>query len=94
MIETTKKQLNVAKKIANDLLHKLTTNQYFNGIPINQMSEILRVLGFNTANLEGFYCGHEGRCNERMSFLDKEAWFTFTWYRMPSGRLEIVAYVS
>ena len=62
---------------------------YFPAIPIKEMQAILEV--FELKISDGIYCGHQG---ESMEEVGHGVWLRFTWYRMPSGKFEIVAYVS
>jgi hypothetical protein len=63
---------------------------YHSTLPIDQIDAILTAGGLRNLE-EGIYCGHEGRVHEQVG--DRN-WFVMTWFRMPSGRFEVVAYVS
>ena len=62
---------------------------YFPQIPIQEIQAILDV--FELKIPDGIYCGHEG---ESMEEIGHGVWLRMTWFRMLSGRFEIVAYVS
>lgn len=75
---------------ANKELNNLTRNTYFESIPVQQVSNILTQNGFKGLE-DGIYCGREGRLNEQ---IGPKNWIAMTWYKLGSGRYEIVAYVS
>lgn len=87
----TTKEVKKAMKAVNDYL--MGMGQYFMGLPLDRMFEVLRANGFEVTeeNLLGVYCGAEGRVHEAVG---AGVFFTMTWYKMPSGRYEVVAYVS
>lgn len=78
-------------KKANEALSRLTRNTYFDSIPLSDIIEILDAHGFDSGDLDGIYTGHEGQARSRVS---EKHWMMMTWYRMPSGRFEIVAYIN
>jgi hypothetical protein len=78
-----------ARKVANELLFELSKT-YYPAIPNGDIDAVLRAVGFRELE-PGIYCGHEGRMSEQVG---PKSWFTMTWYKMPSGSYEIVAYVS
>jgi hypothetical protein len=80
----------LANKV-NKVITSLTHNTYFDSIPAAPIAAILESFGLLTSELNGIYCGHEGRT---LAQVADNAWLHMTWYRMPSGRFEIVAYVS
>ena len=53
--------------------------------------QAVRDAGGNTAELEGIYCGDEGSAYGKVF---ENCGIAHTWYRMPSGRFEIVAYLT
>lgn len=75
---------------ANEALYQLGLT-YHEGLPIDQIGSILSENGFDTESLEGIYCGDSGRASDPVS---AKRYLCLTWYRMPSRRFEIVAYVS
>jgi hypothetical protein len=75
----------------NRALSLLTTNNYFDSIPIVPIAYCVLNQDFSDEDLEGIYCGDNSRC---VADLGENVWLAFTWFRMPSGRWEIVAYAS
>lgn len=89
---TTKQQTNKAKNAVNAAFQKM--GNYFNGLPLDFMFDVLRNNGFTVDenNLLGVYCGREGRVHEHVG---GDVYFTMTYYKMEvTGRYEVVAYVS
>jgi hypothetical protein len=82
-----------ARKAANNALYELGKT-YWDGLPIREIAAVLEANGLGSAVLEGFYCGREGRFSEETAGPSGSAMFSLSWYRMPSGRYEIVSYVS
>jgi hypothetical protein len=82
----------IQKKHLNDKLSRLTTNTYFPHIPLAELQQIFLEMGLDISVLQGIFTGHEGRMHERIG--QSELWFTMTWFRMGSGKFEIVCYVS
>lgn len=76
----------------NKELTKLTVNKYFPEIPIKLFETIFRFFEIDTEFLDGIYCGRSGRAEEKIPGTN--LFWVLTWYRMESGRYEIVAYVS
>lgn len=107
-----------AKRKANEALHDLTLNRYFESVPLDSLLSAVEAQGFEIPEEErpALVCGHEGRAIVPLTRTDPDAHayaravdnlggrarqprafdggLTFTWYRMESGRFEIVAYVS
>lgn len=77
------------KRKINNALYDLTTNRYFDAIPVAQINAILEP--FEMKMEDGIYCGADGHLNEQLA---DNVWLAMTWHKMPSGRYEIVAYVS
>jgi hypothetical protein len=63
---------------------------YHDGLPIQQIDEILDSCGFS-ATESAIYCGREGSATHQVG---RNTFLAMTWYKMESGRYEIVAYVS
>ena len=63
---------------------------YHPHIPLADIDAILTRHGF-TATAEAVYCGREGRSAEQVG---RSTYLSLSWYRMDSGRYEIVAYLS
>lgn len=86
--------MKLTQKIANQVnkaISALTYNTYFDSIPVNALAAVLQSFGLETRELAGILTGHEGRSTAQVA---DNAYFTMTWYRMASGRFEIVAYVN
>ncbi len=81
------------RRQANQRIHALTCNRYFDSIPVMELQAILADSGFNPDPLNGIYCGHEGRISDDARVGDR-TWCNLSWYRMPSGRYEITCYLS
>lgn len=81
-----------AMKKANDALAGDIAKKYHNSIPLQNISDILEVSGFDTSKLgNGIFVGQSGRVHEPVGY---GVYLTMTWYKMDSGRYEIVAYLS
>lgn len=77
-------------KWVNRVLSEMNHNTYHDGVPLDRVNDALRAHGFD--ELEAMWvCGREGRLNEPVG---REKYLTLTWYKMESGRYEVVAYVS
>ena len=92
-MQTTLTRADIKRQLRklNNGLRALTYNAYFDGIPVNQLAELAGENGFDTADFEGIYTGREGRATVD---LGHGASMAFTWYKMGSGRYEIVAYAT
>jgi hypothetical protein len=75
------------KKQINRALDKLC-KQYFPSIPTAEIDSILSPFGVKLES--GIYCGAQGECTDE---IGRGANLRMTWYKMPSGNFEIVAYV-
>ena len=82
----------------NESLSALITNRYFEHVPLADMLRMAEEEGFSLdeENTPFALLGHEGKADIelRMSGAKKSAWLHLTWYRMPSGRFEVVAYAN
>jgi hypothetical protein len=63
---------------------------YNDGLPISLIDDILTKHGFN-ATEPAIYCGREGTSNAQVG---DRTYLSLTWYKMESGRYEVVTYVS
>lgn len=89
---TTKSDIKSALRRLNVWLAKFVRNVYFDGIPVSQMAQALEDHGFEASELEGIYCGREGR---HTAAIGHGKHLHFTWYKMEAtGRYEIVAYAN
>jgi hypothetical protein len=86
---TTLASLKTRKSRANSSLYNIGKT-YHTGVPVDLVNTILIEQGFNRLE-DGIYTGREGRSVEPVG---EETTLCMTWYKMPSGRYEIVAYVS
>lgn len=89
--ETRRQQKEIMKACGtvNVYLHGLGL-KYHDRIPIGQIDRILEVYGFNQMPMTSYYGSKEGRINEPVGH---GKYITLTYYRMESGRIEIVAYI-
>jgi hypothetical protein len=90
-----------ACKKVNAALMELTVNRYERHVPLGRVREALNALGFELLDEEGapwsgLLCGDEGRATFDLSYLGTPVprVLVLSWYRMPSGNFETVAYVS
>ena len=76
---------------------------YFREIPLGQMFDIVEKHGYQVVDEEGnrwggFLCGREGTANfDILSLTDRKHskyGFNLQWYKMESGRYEVIAYVG
>lgn len=83
---------------ANTSLGNLTRNKYFKEIPMWQIEEILKDNHLRIPKESYILTGHEGRAQWPIydTYKDKSTnqFLNVSWYQMPSGKLEIVTYVS
>jgi hypothetical protein len=63
---------------------------YHDGVPLSHVNEILCVNGFNPLDAM-ILCGRTGQLHESVG---RNRWLSLTWYKMASGRYEVIAYVS
>jgi hypothetical protein len=90
------------KSKANKLLSKMTTNVYFDSIPLEAVFKVMEQFGViiiqeDGSPWSGFITGAQGQANFDMGWEGrpiKNASLSMSWYKMPSGRYEIVAYVA
>lgn len=89
-----------AKTRIQKQLTALTKNTYFNSIPLDEIFDIIESEGGIVVDeagdpWEGFLCGENSQATWKViNIQNTKCWLTMTWYKMPSGRWEIVAYVS
>jgi hypothetical protein len=91
------KEFNKAKKQASKAISAVVKPIYFESIPVAQLSAAMEANGFDAQNFDGIYTGRQGNTSIACSFIadpNKAVYVSLSWYRMPSGRIEIVAYVS
>jgi hypothetical protein len=78
-----------ARTVLNTKLYNLGCTDH-DGLPLHLIDGWLTEEGFNSLT-EGIYCGHEGGVHEQVG---PHTWLALTYYRMESGRYEVVAYLS
>lgn len=76
-------------KKVNDGLYNLGL-KYWDYLPIYEIDSLLVENGFD-ATEAAIYCGREGKTHELVGYAK---YFSMTWYKMDSGRYEVVAYVN
>jgi hypothetical protein len=64
---------------------------HYKSLPITEVKNILKANGFDSTVMDGMYTGSQGKVHAQ---IGKNRWIVFTWYKMPSGKFEINAYVS
>lgn len=87
-----------AKNTIAKKLHDATATKYFDLIPLDEIFSIvesfegLQVVDEAGEAWSGFLCGESGQAHFKIT--NAKFYLHLSWYRMPSGRYEIVAYVS
>lgn len=87
MSATTKLPAKDKKKINRQL--DALCREYHVGIPCEKINSILGE--FQLKMEDGIYCGWDGEMSEHVG---QNTYIRMTWHKMPSGKFEIVAYVS
>ncbi len=73
----------------NEYLHEMG-RAYHVSVPLDRVDDVLVACGFD--ELEPMIlCGREGNIHEN---IGRNRFLSLTWYKMESGRYEVVAYVS
>lgn len=85
---TPAQQLVIDTRRVNSALHDM--GNYHDGIPLGVVNEILEARGFDALEVM-LLCGRQGSINEPVG---RNRWLSLTWYKMESGRYEVVSYVS
>lgn len=73
---------------------------YHDGIPVDEISVCIKNHGGmmvqeDGTEWSGIFCGEQGTCNIPVVFADYSNMFvSISWYKMDSGRYEIVTYIS
>ena len=75
----------------NKAITAITVGRYFEHLPIGDIAEAVRAQGFDSDNMDGIYCGREGRAD---AYVGDGVYVHVSWYRMPSGRFEVVSYAT
>lgn len=84
-----RKRARMLKRV-NDALWKLGHNVYHDSVPLGLVDEALSHADFDPLPAM-ILCGRSGRLHEPVGH---NRWLTLEWYKMESGRYEVVAYVS
>ncbi len=90
------------RRSMNDRIYDLTAKKYHDSIPLGTIDDILKEHGFQLIQedgrpWDGFLCGREANVTFDIGVINgkvENAMLVLSWYRMPSGRYEIVSYVS
>ncbi len=83
-----------ARDVANRKLAEISTHNdrtYYDRIPWGKIMDAVTDAGFDGALITGVIERDGGRINE---FVGGKTYLYVTWYRMPSGRFEVITYVS
>jgi len=90
-----------AARKANDAIHDLVNNKYFQSIPLDRLFAIVEEAGlsFDPDEKQSFLTGRDGRATwvlfDPESGREANHMLVLTWHKMENtGRWEIVAYVS
>ena len=82
-----------ARKNANKELYELSTGnnqKYYNHIPFGEIANILAKHGF----IEILFSVNDSKPGRIFEQVGQSTWLTVTWFKMPSDRYEVIAYVS
>ncbi len=80
------------RRKASAAIGKFLDAVYFDHIPLAQIDAILEEHGFNSSGqLCGLLAGAEGRMHIQVG---PNTWLAMNWYRMESGRYEVLGYLS
>lgn len=90
---------NIKKKV-NDELHDI--GNYHESIPIRTIEDILEMFNISLINEDGsafsaIFTGREGRTTIDLAINNvpvTNSMLSLTWHKMPSGRYEIISYLS
>ena len=96
----TKRLSQKIKKKINKALYEL--DNYHPHIPICDIEKIIInesgyvLLNEDNTHFEAIFCGEQGRADINIGHYNGAIWnmLHLTWYKIPSGRYEIVSYVS
>lgn len=86
-----RKEINRCTRRLNVELAKIG-KEHYDHLPIVRISNLVEEWGFSADELEGIYCGHEGRVHQS---IGDGKFIVITWARVGDrNRFEIVSYVS
>ena len=91
----------IQRRINKELVN--TIGSYSDGLPIGRIDEVLQNSGFHLVNEDGtpfsaIFCGESSYCIIQIADVgtkkvaNRVLWLS--WHKMPSGKYEIVTYVS
>lgn len=98
------------RKQMNKAMWKVLKPTYFDSIPLDSIFNVLKDFGLvplqeDYTSWSGFLCGRSGECFMEMGFADslysnifyqpvENSVLRMTWYKMESGRYEVIAYIT
>jgi len=90
------------RRSINDRIYAITAKKYHDSIPLKGIDDILRSEGYwliqeDGQPWSGLLCGREANVTFDINGIDgkiQNSMLILTWYKMPSGRYEIVSYLS
>ena len=89
VLAEARKRLARDTRHVNDILHEMGRASH-DGVPLDRVNDALRARGFDEL-APMILCGREGRLHEAVG---RNRWLALSWYKMESGRYEVLAYVS
>lgn len=109
-IEKLMLKVNIRKKINKELQNLTSPNKYFFSIPLQEIKDILKkydivLLQEDNTEWSGWLLGNNSQTNFTLGNIKsknsegfyssyKNCMLVLTWYKMQSGKYEIVAYIS
>jgi hypothetical protein len=82
----------------NDALVEITTNKYYEHVPLAKLIEAVESAGFvfDEEEMPFMLLGHEGQAiiSAKLPGIKRDYALKVSWYRMPSGRFEVVSYFN
>lgn len=89
-------------KLAQAALAAALKPTFFDTIPMDAIHSALSSAGFDMldedgSEWQGMLCGPNGSANIQLGIAEHvpvSAWMKLMWYRMPSNRIEVIAYIG
>lgn len=80
-------------------ISRIAKPTYFWSIPLDEMFAAVRNFGglvVDEAGEEwsGFFCGEQGSATLKITGIKTVHGLVISWYKMPSGKLEVIAYIG
>ena len=79
----------------NKYLHEICKKNHSTlSEPLKHIDKAVQMTGFNSEELEGFYCGAKGQTKNQ---IGNRTWLVIQWYKLsdyPNERWEVNAYAS